>query len=342
MAFDQILNEESIKNGQKKKNPMCECSCYDNVKSLQDDFGKLKRDIANAESVGRDQNNNGSGTSSIKSDFLHLENTLLDRLHKQDKVIAEQSGKIQQLNKIVTNSKLRLCRLMRYINRERKSVVDADHNYSRIRSHQGDLAPKQVSKESECNKTLAPPIHENVLHENYIPYNIELTITTTSTKDNNPRDQAHSTYPSRNFQWILAGKTKKASSSKSYKEAVKQSLDANKECSTRTQDTSAKKVKSAEVSGNVNYKVKQLPKNHPSANKEQRKNINTQRKAVLIYDNHFQNFKNDFFSCNFDVETIKLKTASDSSTLKEAKNLKKLNGCEVVFVHAGSKDIELN
>ena len=38
-----------------------------------------------------------------------------------------------------------------------------------------------------------------------------------------------------------------------------------------------------------------------------------------------------------------LKTASDSSTLiKEAKNLKKLNGCEVVFVHAGSKDIELN
>ena len=123
---------------------------------------------------------------------------------------------------------------------------------------------------------------------------------------------------------------------------MKRNLDANKECSTRTQDTSAKKVKSAEVSGNVNYKVKQLPKNHPSTNKEPRKNINTQRKAVLIYDNHFQNFKNDFFSCNFDVETIKLKTASDSSTLKEAKNLKELNGCEVVFVHAGSKDIELN
>ena len=231
---------------------------------------------------------------------------------------------------------------MRYINRDRKSVLDADHNYSRARSHQGDLAPKQASKKSECNTALAPPIHENVLHENYIPYNIELTITTTSTKGNNPRDQAHSTHPSGNDQWILAGKTKKASSSKSYKEAVKQNLDANKECSTRTQDTSTKKVESAEVTGNANYKVKQLPNNHPSANKEPRKNINTQRKAVLIHDNHFHNFKNDFFSRNLDVETIKLKTAFDSSTLKEAKNLKKLNGCEVVFVHVSSKDIELN
>ena len=343
MAFDLILSEESIKNGQKKKNPMCECSCYDNVKSLQNDFEKLKRDIANTVSVGSDQNINGSGASSIKSDLLHLENTLLDRLHKQDEVIAEQSDKIQQLNKIVTNNKLRFYRLIRYINRERKSVVDADHNYSRARSHQGGLTPKQASKESECNTALAPPTYENVLDENYIPYNFELTITTTSTKGNNPRDQAHSTHPSGNDQWILAGKTKKASSSKSYKEEVKQNLDANKECSTSTQDTSAKKVKSAEVNGNVNYKVKQLPNNHPSASKEPRKNINTQRKAVLIYDNHFHNFKNDFFSRNFDVETIKLKTASDSSTLiKEAKNRKKLNGCEVVFVHVGSKDIELN
>ena len=77
-----------------------------------------------------------------------------------------------------------------------------------------------------------------------------------------------------------------------------------------------------------------------STTKDCNENVNLQHRAV-IYDNHFNNFRNDFFTHNFDVEMIKLRSASDKATITEVKNWEKLDRCEIVFLHVGSKDVEL-
>ena len=87
--------------------------------------------------------------------------------------------------------------------------------------------------------------------------------------------------------------------------------------------------------------VKQPATCKSSTTKDRNKNVNLQHRAVLIYDNHFNTFRNDFFTRNFDVETIKIGSASDKVTITEAKNREKLDRCEMVFLHVGSKDVEL-
>ena len=69
-----------------------------------------------------------------------------------------------------------------------------------------------------------------------------------------------------------------------------------------------------------------------------KKNINIKHKCCLIYDSHFDNFRNDFFTRIFDVEVVKMKSLNHIKILEDRKIQKKFSGCEVIYLHLGNVD----
>ena len=167
-------------------------------------------------------------------------------------------------------------------------------------------------------------------------------MTTSTSTAINKINQTQNRQKSQENQWILAGKGKKRQTAKAYQEISKQNTETSKNLnSAQACRTSTLKPTPVTDSDSSSNDVKQPATCKSSTTKDRNKNINLQHRAVLIYDNHFNNFRNGFFTRNFDVETIKIGRASDKATITKAKNREKLDRCEVVFLHVGSKDVKL-
>ena len=69
------------------------------------------------------------------------------------------------------------------------------------------------------------------------------------------------------------------------------------------------------------------------------RNVNHQHRCALVYDENFDNFRNDFFTRLFDVKKIKIKSVVSASFIPEEKDRKTLSNCDVIYIYVGSKDI---
>ena len=76
-----------------------------------------------------------------------------------------------------------------------------------------------------------------------------------------------------------------------------------------------------------------------NSNQQPQRNVNHQHRCALVYDENFDNFKNDFFTRLFDVKKIKIKSVVSASLIPEEKDRKALSNCDVIYLYVGSKDI---
>ena len=70
-----------------------------------------------------------------------------------------------------------------------------------------------------------------------------------------------------------------------------------------------------------------------------KQNINSQHRCVLIYDDYYDNFRNDYFTRLFEVEKYKIKTVFEKTFIPDEATRKRIKECDIVYLHIGSKDI---
>ena len=70
-----------------------------------------------------------------------------------------------------------------------------------------------------------------------------------------------------------------------------------------------------------------------------KQNINSQHRCVLIYDDYYDNFRNDYFTRLFEVEKYKIKTVFEKTFIPDEATRKRIKECDIVCLHIGSKDI---
>ena len=70
-----------------------------------------------------------------------------------------------------------------------------------------------------------------------------------------------------------------------------------------------------------------------------KQNINSQHRCVLIYDDYYDNFRNDYFTRLFEVEKYKIKTVFEETFIPDEATRKRIKECDIVYLHIGSKDI---